>query len=191
MRNVSRVPGVAIALAVLLCAAVSFAVPPAKVQPRTNKNVPPSQLCRLPDLVVVSLTIELVSTTVGQPGVEFPADNLKITAVVKDNGGVKSPGSFRVRLFRGTTTQIAAKTVPAPTAPGQVWQLVHTMTNSHERPLLLVVKAEAAFPECDKANNRLDIGLSERTLHEAGKQEATAPGLATTIGLPGSVVVMF
>lgn len=192
MRKASMLLGVVIAVAVLLCSAVSFAVPPDKApaRPRTNQNVPPPAVCRLPDLVVVSLTVELVSTTVGQPGVEFPADQLKISAVVKDNGAVKSPAPFKVRLFRGTTTQIAAKTVPAPTAPGQVWQLVHTMTNSHDRPLLLVAKAEADFSECDKSNNRLDIGLSERVLHADGKQEATASGIGT-VQLPGSVVVLF
>jgi hypothetical protein len=190
MRNASRVPVVAIVLAVLLCAAVSFAVPPAKIQPRTNRNVPPSQLCRLPDLVVVSLTIELVSTTVGQPGVEFPADKLKITAVVKDNGSVKSPGKFRVRLLRGLTTVLASRTVAAPTAPGQVWSLVHTMTYTHGVPPAFFVKVDADFNECDKANNTLSIGLNDEVLHRDGKQQAGASGIGT-VQVPGSVVILF
>ncbi len=189
MIHASKLPGILIAVVLLLCAAVAFAVPPGKTMPRTNKNVPPRP-CWRPDLVVTSLTIELVSTTVGQPGVEFPADNLKITAVVKDNGGAKSPASFKVRLLRGLTTEIASKTVPAPAAPGQVWQLVHTMTYAHGVPPAFFVKVAAEFDECDKANNTLSIGLDDEVLHRDGKQQAGASGIGG-VQLPGSVVILF
>lgn len=165
--------------------------------PRSVAKQPahPASPCRLPDLVVASLTIELVSTTMGQPGVEFPTDRLKITGVIKDAGGMKSPAGFKVTLSKSGAHVIASRTIAAPATPGQVWSLVHDDTFLHDAPgghgPGYLVKAEADFSECSKGNNQLAINLNDATLHAQGKQTAADPTITGPIQVPGSVVVVF
>ncbi len=158
--------------------------------PQTKSQRRPPMPCRLPDLVAATLAVELQSTTKGQPGVEFPADRLKVTATVKDAGAMKSPASFTVRLIRGSGAPVASKTLPAPTAAGQTWSLVKEVTWAHDRPASFLFKVESAFDECSNGNNLLAINLDDAQLHATGKQTAADPSLGGTIS-PGPVVIMF
>ncbi len=191
MRVPLRVPVAAIAGAVVLAIAPAARAgeasgpPPSKA---TQQKRPPMP-CMLPDLVAATLTVELLSSTKGQPGVEFPADRLRVTATIKD-AGAKSPASFTARLIRGSGPPVASKTIPAPTSPGQVWTLVKEVTWSHDQPASFLFKVESGFDECTKGNNILAINLDDAKLHANGKQTAADPSIGGTINT-GPVVIMF
>ncbi len=197
MRNASRLPRILIVVACLLSAAFVFAAPPAKAPARssTAPRTTSTMAVAVADLAVASLTVELVSTTFGPPGVEFPADTLKITGLVKDNGGRKFPSKFRVTLSDGTGKVLATRVVPAPTAAGQTWSVAHSETFSHD---VLLAKSPWFFfkikPESpdDVTNNIESIKVHDPTLHRDGKQVSPAGGgVSTTTNLPGGIAVIF
>lgn len=145
-----------------------------------------------PDLAAASLVIELVSTTKGQPGVEFPADKLKISGIVKDVGATKSPASFKVKLVKNFSKILATRTIPAPTAPGTVWTLVHEDTFIHGPQPAYQFVVEATFSESSTENNKRELILNDNVLHAQGRQEnndtSVLPG---GVQVPGSVVIFF
>ena len=196
MRKLLRLPvvvfvGVAAAgLAAPLGAQAKKAAPSATQRQAVGSALTKSTVGAQPDIAVASLTIELLSTTKGQPGVEFPADRLKITGIVKDIGGVKPPAGFTVKLLKGLSQVVAKVAVPVPSARGQVWSLVHEDTFLHDKAPIYQIVVEAGFSEGSTANNKLDIGLSDQTLHTKGKQSTSDPSIGG-IQVPGSVVIFF
>lgn len=196
MRHASRLLGILMVVACLLCAAASFGAPPVKAPARssTAPRTPPTMAVAVADLAVASLTVELVSSTFGQPGVEFPADKLKITGLVKDIGGRKFPSKFRVTLSDGSGKVLATKVVAAPAAPGQTWSVAHSETISHDtllaNPPWFFFKIKPESPD-DVTNNIESIKVHDPTLHRDGKQVATHGGLSTTTNLPGGIAVIF
>jgi hypothetical protein len=192
MRIMSRGFAAAAVGVVLVLAAGPLSAQTSKAPPQVDRRaIALPKTCMLPDLAVASLTIELVSTTKGQPGMEFPTDRLRITAVVKDIGGVKSLTGFTVKLSKLALGVLATKSIPAPTAAGQVWTLTHDDTYLHDRAPAYQVVVEAGFDECSKANNKMLLGLNDQVLHAQGKLASTDPALGGTIQVPGSVVVVF
>jgi hypothetical protein len=145
-----------------------------------------------PDLAVASVVIELVSTTKGQPGVEFPADKLKISGIVMDIGGTKSPASFRVKLVKNASQVLATKTIPAPTAPGQSWTLVHADTYVHGPAPLYQIVVEADYTESSTTNNKRGLALKDDVLHSQGRQESTdTSALPGGVQVPGGISIFF
>ena len=127
------------------------------------------------DVAVKSVTIELVSTTKNQPGVEFPIDKLKITAVIQDVGPVKANQAFTVKYFKNA--HVTSVNIPAPTSAGQSWSLVHSDTYIHDRAPQYLFKIYAPFDQCPNQNNEILIDLNDELLHKNGKQDQSDPSI--------------
>jgi hypothetical protein len=146
------------------------------------------------DLAVLSVVIELVSTTKGQPGVEFPADKIKISAVVKDMGPAMVSANFTVKLIRYTTNadHLVSYVVAKPTVAGQVWTLVHEDTYVHGPKPVYKFLVEAPFAETSTENNSRELKLNDEVLHAQGRQESSdTAALPGGVQVPGSVIILF
>jgi hypothetical protein len=194
MRKLFRFPFVV--MVCVLCASMStpLSAQTKQAQPSTVQNkAMTSALTKAQlgtDIAVACIVIELLSTTKGQAGVEFPTDRLKITGIIKDIGGGKVPAGFKVKLTKNLTTVIATTTIPVPTAKGQIWSVVHEDTYVHDRAPYYQIAIEAQFGELSTTNNKRGLTLNDQTLHAQGKQETND----TTIGgiqVPGGVVILF
>ncbi|HVN75291.1 MAG TPA: hypothetical protein VMT19_03170 [Thermoanaerobaculaceae bacterium] len=186
-----RISLAVLAAVVLLGAAVAAPAevggPPTAQTSRQQRAPLP---CMLPDLVAATLTVELLSSTKGQPGVEFPADVLRVTGTIKDNGRMMAPKAFTATLKRGDRL-VASKVIPAPTSPGQVWTLVaKQVTWAHDPPNYFKFTVESGFDECTKGNNLLVVNLNDARLHDTGKLTAADPSIGGVIN-PGPVVIFF
>jgi hypothetical protein len=167
--------------------------PKTKISPRAEPRPGAGQMrVKQMDLAVLSVAIDLLSTTKGQPGVEFPADKIKVSALVKDIGPAMASGNFTVKLIRYSTKieHLVSYVVSAPVLAGQAWTLVHEDTFVHGPKPVYKFLIEAPFAETSTENNSRELKLNDEVLHAQGRQENNdTSALPGGIQLPGSIVI--
>lgn len=156
----------------VLCAGMALgalAATQKSVAPIAKQKLPPLRKCI--DVIINSFTVRLVSTQVGMPGKEFPADTVRLRAVLKNAGNLALPyGTFvELRLYRNNDSVSIRTFRNILGASGSTWAWDCTDTFTHGVPTTYMVYVTLnSVPECSIDNNTARLTINEALLH-AGK----------------------
>jgi len=156
-------------MSTILCAGMALSALAATqktVVPIAKQKLPPLRRC--PDVIIDSFTARLVSTQVGMPGKEFPADTVRLRAVLKNAGNLAlPPGTFvELRLYRNNDNIGVRIYQNILGASGSTWAWDRTDTFTHGVATTYMVYATLnSVPECSIDNNTARLTVSEALLH--------------------------
>jgi len=162
-------------LLALVCSAMGLLVlaDTTKANTGINQKVPPVTL-RCPDIKVLSFSAKLVSTTAGDPAVEFPQDRILLTVEIVKAGNLPPPANaiYRVSFFRknaNSNVELPAGSQyfnPAPNhTPNLLFFISIPDTFPHGLQTTYTVIVGVPFQECTKENNKASFTIDEGQLH--------------------------
>jgi len=158
-------------------AGAGFGGQKAIIPPQQQANTPPKPKAtpQLPDITVVSPHISLVSTELGKPGVEFPTDKVRFTAVIKNSGLGPCPAgaSYTILLTRNGEFLTSSTATDLLSAAGSTFNYSYTDTFVHGRwyQISYKITIKPNFNEVDPNNDSAEAMVDEEILHGSGSPD--------------------
>jgi hypothetical protein len=160
-------------LITLVCLAMGLLTLADTTKLNTSNQPPP---LRCPDINVLSFSAKLVSTTAGNPGVEFPRDSIVLTVEIVKAGNLPPPPgvTYRISFFRKNSLSPDNVELPASsgyfnTSPNNNPNLLFYRnmpdTFPHGLQTTYTVVVGVPFQECTTANNKASFTINEGQLH--------------------------
>jgi hypothetical protein len=141
-------------------------------QQQANTPPKPKASALLPDVTVASPHISLESTELGKPGVEFPNDKVRFTAILKNSGLGPCPagGSYSITLLRNGQFLTSSTATELLGAAGSTYNYSYSDSFLHEQWPQVSYKITVApnFKEADSNNNSAETMAGEEILHGSG-----------------------
>ncbi|HVN77276.1 MAG TPA: hypothetical protein VMT19_13240 [Thermoanaerobaculaceae bacterium] len=146
-----------------------------QMQPRQvpKPNVPqPGPYRPLPDVEVTNAHFALVSTELGQSGVEFPKDTVRFTAQLKNVGPAPCPkgGSYHIQLTRNRVSIANSTATDLLGARGSTYaySFVDTIVHGAAKELTYRITVTPGFAQASTANDSAFCMGYEGMLHGFG-----------------------
>jgi hypothetical protein len=139
-----------------------------------TKTVAPAQQPRPPvaqrkcaDVAIVSFTVRLVSTQVGDASVEFPQDTVRLEAILANIGTLDISRSIRyhVELTRNSEVVYQRDLNELLSGPGSRWTFRQVDTFPHNLKTTYTLSVTVPIDECRKDNNQATLTIDEKKLH--------------------------
>jgi hypothetical protein len=173
------------AIALLIIPAAVAAAPPQRA-PAARQATPPPSAFRPQcfDLTVTGITLKLLTTQLGTPGVENPTDRLQVSAVIKNVGTAPLPPSIAmpsIYLFRNGELVVGSVLPESVRPAGSTYTFLRVDTIFHAAPVTYKVSILNLAGECRTDNNDMALKVDESKLHAAAGGPAPVIDLAVSM----------